>query len=212
MAIIDDGIGKDLHGKLGRQFTFYRRLGRTVVRSLPESYFPSAPGQVAQQCRIRSLNIFYKSVKSAGWSGCWKETKKPVGWSGFNFFASKNLPAFSAEGLIGDASKVCITANSGILLPCDLELCQEEEGWSLRWNDTMCYPEGEEEDRVMVVLMRGGRYFDLKVVDEAGVAYRKDGVARIEIPEAWREYVHLYCFMCSGSGMVSECKYFLLHY
>lgn len=212
MVIIDAGIGKDLHGKLGRQFTFYRRLGRTVARCLPESYSLSAPGQLAQQRRIRSLNIFYKSVKSAGWIGCWKEAKKPVGWSGFNFFVSKNLPAFSAEGLIGDASKICITVGTGILLPCDLMLCKEEGIWVLRWNGTMCYPEGEEEDRMMVVLMRGGSFFDLKVVDEAGVACRKDRVARIGIPEAWKEYVHLYCFMRSETGKVSDSRHFLLDY
>lgn len=211
MAIINSPIGKSLQGKLGKQFTVYQCLGKTVLRLLPESYQPSGNGPKAQQCRIRSLNILYKAVKASGFSDCWKKAERPPGWSGFNYFIAKNLPAFSPEGLIGDPDKVYITTGTGIFLPDEMMLCREGEyTWTLTWKNTTLYPGSRKEDRVIAVLMRGKNHFDLKVLHPEGVACRKEKHARIEIPVEWQEYTHLYCFMYSGPDKVSESKHLLL--
>ncbi|WP_251622612.1 hypothetical protein [Odoribacter lunatus] len=212
MAIIDDDVftGK-LRGKFGGCIV-YKRLGKTCIRSCPGSRKLTDAGQIAQQRRISSLNIFYKALKFAGLAKCWNDAEKPAGWSGYNLFISKNISAFAPNGFIGDAEKVCLTVGTGIYLPDELIIRQTGEGtWVLTWKNVTCYPSGDAGDRMVLALMQGRNRFAIKIFDEAGVACRHDECAEFKLPAAWQGYVHLYCFMRSESGMVSECKYFLLN-
>lgn len=83
-------------------------MGKICVRHKPDGYKPSGATQLAQQRRIASVNILYKALKAVGLAGYWKEADKPLGWSGYNLFVSRNIPAFDPDGLIGDAEKVCL--------------------------------------------------------------------------------------------------------
>lgn len=207
----EDPLWKSVRGRLGA-FTVYERLGRICVRQRPVGFKPSGEGQVAQQRRIASVNILYQAVNAAGFAAFWKQAVKPKGWCGYNLFVSKNLPAFDREGLIGDAGKIWLTPESGLQLPDEMKLSRDEDGaWVLTWKNVTYYPCGKPADRVMVALMQGSDRFDVKMLDEAGVAHREDEKARFVIPAKFENYGHLYCFMRSETGTsVSASKYFLL--
>lgn len=207
----DDPLWKSVRGRLGA-FTVYERLGRICVRQRPVGFKPSGDGQVAQQRRIASVNILYQAVNAAGFAAFWKQAVKPKGWCGYNLFVSKNLPAFDREGLIGDAGKIWLTPESGLQLPDEMKISRDEDGaWVLTWKNVTYYPCGKPTDRVMIALMQGRDRFDVKLLDEAGVAYRRDEQVRLVFPGKFENYGHLYCFMRSETGTsVSASKYFLL--
>ncbi|MCX4290621.1 MAG: hypothetical protein OSJ36_02360 [Odoribacter sp.] len=210
--IIDNNnfnIGK-IKGKAGG-CTVYKRLGKTCVRSCPDSRKLTSAGQVAQQHRIASVAILYKAVRAAGLDVCWKAADKPAGWTGYNLFVTKNLPAFAPDGFIGDAGKVRLTVGTGIYLPDEIAIRQAGENtWALSWKNTTCYPGCHAEDRVVLAFMRGGKYFAIKILNEFGIACRKDGCAEFKLPTEWLGYSNVYCFMRSKTGAVSDSKHFLL--
>ena len=94
--------------------------------------------------------------------------------------------------------KVVLVPEAGLQLPDDLRL-EPGEGdcWVLTWRNATDYPAQQDADRVMVALMRGGKYFDVRILEEAGIASRGEGRAVFRIPEGWEEYRHLYCFLAS---------------
>ncbi len=206
---INFDIGK-IKGKAGG-CTVYKRLGKTCVRSCPDSRKLTSAGQVAQQHRIASVAILYKAVRAAGLDVCWKAADKPAGWTGYNLFVTKNLPAFGPDGFIGDAGKVRLTVGTGIYLPDEIAIRQTGENtWALTWNNVTCYPDCHAEDRVILAFMRGGKYFAIKVLNESGIACRKDGYAEFELPTKWQLPTNLYCFMRSETGEISDSKHFRL--
>lgn len=204
-------LGGNVHGRLG-SCTVYKLGGKTCIRQRPDGYRPISVGQIAQQRRIASVNILYQAVNDAGLAAYWKEAKRPKGWCGYNLFVSKNLPAFDREGLIGDAAKIWLTPESGLQLPDEMKICKDGDGaWVLTWKNVTNYPCGNPTDRVMIALMQGRERFDVKLLDEAGVAYRRDEQVRLVFPGKFENYGHLYCFMRSETGTsVSASKYFLL--
>lgn len=214
MAYIDneiDPLWNSVRGKLGA-YTVYKRLGKICIRHRPEGFKPTGKGQIAQQCRIASVNTFYQAVKAAGLAAFWKDAEKPKGWSGYNLFVSKNLPAFDNVGLIGDAGKICLTEGTGLQLPDEMTISKDgEAAWVLTWKNITHYQCGKSTDRVMIALMQGKERFDVKLLDVAGIACRGDEKVRFEIPAKFKKYKHLYCFMQSETGTsVSASKYFLL--
>lgn len=214
MAIVEHynhGIINDLHGKLGG-FVIYQRLGKICVRHKPDGYKPSGATQLAQQRRLASVNILYKALNAVGLAGYWKEADKPLGWSGYNLFVSRNIPAFDPDGLIGDAEKVCLTPGTGVYLPDEMTVRKEEEGiYVLAWKNATCYPTNDDADRVVLALMQGRDRFGIKLLDKDGIACRGDGSVRFEIPVKLRSYGNLYCFMQSATGLsVSASKHFRL--
>lgn len=201
MAVLENDDLKGLCGRLGN-LVVYRRLGKICVRMRPEGFKPTGAGQVAQQHRLASVNIFYKAVKAAGLTGYWKSAERPAGWTGYNLFVSRNLAAFSADGLLGAPEKVSLTEKTGLELPDALTLEKGAEGrFRLTWRNVTGYPGCGESDRLVVALMRGGRYFDVKLPGgKEGIACRKDGEVEFFLPENRKEYKHMYCFMCSEEG------------
>ena len=198
MALITgDVLGRMFRGKIGN-YVVYERLGKLCIRSCPEGFVPMGAGQVAQRERLRSASIFYKAVRAAGLADYWKQARRPAGWTGNNAFVSANLPAFSAEGYIEGMDKVVLVPEAGLQLPDDLRL-EPGEGdcWVLTWRNATDYPAQQDADRVMVALMRGGKYFDVRILEEVGIASRGEGRAVFRIPEGWEEYRHLYCFLAS---------------
>lgn len=93
-----------------------------------------------------------------------------------------------------------------------MKICKDGDGaWVLTWKNVTNYPCGNPTDRVMIALMQGRERFDVKLLDEAGVAYRRDEQVRLVFPGKFENYGHLYCFMRSETGTsVSASKYFLL--
>lgn len=201
-----------LQGKLGG-CTVYDRMGETCVRTLPESRKLTGKEVIAQQRRIASIAILYKALKSAELAKYWNDAEKPSGWSGYNLFVSKNLPAFTPDGLIGDADKVCLTVGTGIYLPDELSIRRGGENtWTLTWKNVTSYPGNDAGDCMILALMQGKDRFAIKIFDEAGVIRRRDEYAELILPAAWQGYTHLYCFMRSETGKVSDSRHFLLDY
>ena len=199
-----------LQGKLGG-CVVYKRLGKTCVRTLPESRKPTGREMLAQQRRVASAAILYKALKFAGLAKYWNDAEKPSGWSGYNLFISKNVPAFAPNGFIGDADKVRLTVGTGIYLPDELIIRQTgEDTWGLTWKNVTCYSGGDAGDCMMLALMQGRNRFAIKILDDAGVACRRDEYVELKLPAAWQGYTHLYCFMRSETGKVSDSKHFLL--
>lgn len=211
MAILKDFLGMRIRGKIGNQFTVYQRLGTTVIRSVPEDFRPMGQGQLAQQKRIKGCNTFYKAVQAVELTHYWQQTKKPAGWSGFNLFMNRNLPAFSARGWIEAPEKIHLTVGENLKLPDDLTL-EREEGetgkWIISWEEITHYPKGDPNDRPMVAVIRGGKYFDVKFITPIGDARRKDKRVEFLIPENLYEYGHIYIYFQSEDGVsVSSSKY-----
>lgn len=211
MAIIENYLGMRIRGKIGKQFTVYQRLGKTVMRSVPEDFHPTGQGQLAQQKRIKGCNTFYKAMQAVGLTPYWQQAKKPAGWSGFNLFMSRNLPAFSAWGWIEAPEKIHLTVGENLKLPDSLTLeCEkgETDKWLISWEETTYYPKGHPNDRPVVAVMRGGKYFDVKFITSIGDARRKDKRMEFLIPKNLYEYGHIYIFFQSEDGVsVSSSKY-----
>lgn len=216
MAIIEEDFGGFLRGRIGGQFTVYKRLGKTVMRSVPEGFCPTGEGQLAQQRRIKGCNTFYKAVRDAGLSECWKEALKPPGWSGFNLFMHHNLPAFSERGWMEAPEKVKLTAGE-VLLPDKVCMTRGEETngevsdrkvWMVAWENAADYPRRDASDRAVVALMRGGKYYDVKFAEIVGNALREEKRLAFVQEENLKEYVHGYLFFRSANGKrISESMY-----
>ena len=209
MATIDDSIGKFLRGKLGKQFTVYERLGKTVVRSVPEGFRPTGEGQLAQQKRIKGCNTFYKAIKAAKLYVYWQRALKPAGWTGHHLFMHLNLPTFSGKGWIEAPEKVRMTIGTGLLLPDKVHLKRGEETkgaasdgilWEVTWENATDYPRCNANDRAVVVLMRGGKYYDVKFAKISDDAQRKTERLVFVQRKDLREYVHGYLFFQSANG------------
>lgn len=201
MAIAKHDNFQGLHGKLGN-FVVYDRLGTLCVRRRPEGFKPTGAGQVAQQRRMASANTFYKAARAAGVASYWNAAVKPAGWTGYNLFIHENIRAFSAEGLLEAPEKVRLTVKTGPELPDGLVLEQEAAGKAVvRWKNVTNYPGCAAEDRLVVAVMRGGRYFDLRYPSgRAGIAYRRDERVEIVLPAPLQAYRHVYVFMLSKDG------------
>ncbi len=201
MAIAKDSDFKGLRGKLGG-VVVYERLGTLCVRRRPDGFKPAGAGQLAQQRRMASANIFYKAAKHAGVAAYWKDAPKPAGCTGYNLFIRENIRAFSAEGLLEAPEKVKLTVKTGLELPDGPVLEREAEGKAVvRWKNVTNYPGCAADDRLVVVLMRGGRHFDLRYLHApTGIARRGDERCEIVLPAPLAAYGLVYVFMLSADG------------
>lgn len=201
MAIVKNNDFQGLRGKLGG-FVVYERLGVVCMRRRPDDFKPVGDGQVAQQRRMASADIFYRAAKAAGVAAYWKAAAKPAGWTGYNLFLHENMRVFSATGLLEAPEKVRLTVKTGLELPDGLVLERESagEGW-LRWRNATDYPACGADDRVVVAVMRGGRYFDVRFpCGRVGIACRGDGGCRLVLPAGMQEYRYVYVFLLSADG------------
>lgn len=203
MAIIKNSIGIKIHGQIGKQFTVYERLGKTVMRSVPEGFRPTGEGQLAQQKRMKGCNTFYKAVRHVGLARWWNEAEKRAGWTGHNLFMHRNLPAFSERGWIEAPEKIRLTEGNGVRLPDGVRLERtegESESWVVSWTEATRYPAVEPDDRAVVAVMRGGKYFDVKFVEIMGDTRRRDCRLEFVKPEKLKEHVYCYLYFESEGG------------
>lgn len=151
---------------------------------------------------MASANIFYKAAKHAGVAAYWKDAPKPAGCTGYNLFIRENIRAFSAEGLLEAPEKVKLTVKTGLELPDGPVLEREAEGKAVvRWKNVTNYPGCAADDRLVVVLMRGGRHFDLRYLHApTGIARRGDERCEIVLPAPLAAYGLVYVFMLSADG------------
>lgn len=71
----------------------------------------------------------------------------------------------------------------------------------LTWKNATGYPGCNGNDRMVVVLMCGGRYFDVRFPDNGeGIACREDERGAFVLPTESENYTHVYCFMRSADG------------
>lgn len=182
----------------------YRLNGKWCMRSLPERPTPMPTPMLEQQERIKAIASLYRSMVAAGLDGAWKQARKPAGWSAYNLFLQKNLPALTKQGTVGDFKKLMLTVGA-ITLPDNIRLIQEETPgkWLLEWTNETLYPHCCPDDRIKAVIMQGnGRNFTIKPVAVAE-GNRETGQASITVPEQWQGWRYLYCFMLSSEGIHS---------
>lgn len=201
MAVIDDELFKLLKGRVGN-CVVYRSRGQVCLRRCPEDFRPTGAGQVAQQKRIRSVATFYRVVRKYGLADSWRRARKCPGWTGYNLFVKRNLEAFSASGLMEAPEKVCLTAETGLGLPDGLALeCAGKGKWRVTWREERKRQADREDDRMVVAVMRCGRYFDVRFPGGAdGSACRREEGMEVVLPEKWSDYVHVFCFVRSADG------------
>lgn len=209
---IDDKTNMMNHfsGRLG-DMVFYKYRNMTCARMIPaETKAPSSPGQLAQQERMASLAIFYRSLKAAGLYTYWQRAMRGLTWNGYNLLVKMNLPAFDGEGRICDFSKLFLTWGI-VALPDGMTLQQEgETTWRLTWQNTPCQAHAAADDQLMLFLMKDSETFDVMPL-ETNPYCRGDRQAIFRIPDELREFPHLYVIFRTRTGeKCSRCGYFYL--
>lgn len=209
MATLNHFALTGLSGKIG-ELVFFRRRGRTCVRSVGEMKLPRSAGQLAQQARVRAVAIFWRSLQRTGVSRYWQQAAKMQQLSGYNLFMKVNVAAFTGEGRIGDFSKLSLTVGA-LQLPDCMQLSAGGEGrWILEWQNVTRYPGCQETDRLYVFLLKREDNFDFYRL-ETGVVYRRDCRAVFRLSPEYQDYTHLFCYFCSATGEeVSKSRYFLI--
>lgn len=210
MAVIDHFALAGLSGKIG-ELVFFRRRGRTCVRSAGEVKFPHSAAQLAQQARVRTVAIFWRSLQRTGVTRYWQQAAKVQQLSGYNLCMKVNVAAFTGEGRIGDFSKLSLTVGTLQLPDCMQLSAGEGETWWLEWQNVTKYPGYQETDRLCLLLLKRNDNFDFYRLETNGVL-RRDCRTMIRLPPEYRDYTHLYCYFCSATGEeVSESRYFLIN-
>ena len=184
MALIEDSCLRGCKGKVGG-LVVYRLGDRTVVRTVGERESGEfSAGQRAQQERIASVAILYKSMKAVGLH---------------NEFVRRNVSAFSGDGRIADFGKLQLTAGR-LLLPDKLEVCRSgKDEVEIRWSNERLYPGMREDDRIMAAMMKRKDVFTIKILN-AEENSRERGRVRIRLPPELECFPHLFVYACSATG------------
>ncbi len=205
----------DFHGRMG-DFVVYELNGKLCMRRVVEEPV-MCKGLVEQQQRMKSAAILYRAMKGAGLLEGWRLAEKPAGWSAYNLFLQRNLMALTENGMVADFKNLAVTegrvwcpevgiSDEGLGIS-DEGLMMNEEGvveyvvgWRNEW-EGVAHCRGD--DRLGAVLMRGeAKWFEMKRLEVAG-GLREEGRAVVRVPEEWRGWRYLYCFMVSMDGEFS---------
>lgn len=202
---------KEFQGKMDG-FIIYKCRGRTCVRRKPaKEDIAFSPKMREQQERVASIAALHQAMKAVGLDKVWTKAAKRMGLNGYNLLVRKNSPAFSGEGEICDFQKLLLTTGR-LQLPNRMKLQKDEEEEGrvvITWrNDEDSYPLFNDDDRLMVALMRRSSSFPIKLL-EIGEFERKHCRAVIRLPTELKRFHHLYCYFRSANGEESsKSKYF----
>ena len=103
----------EFRGRVG-DAVVYPLNGKMCMRRLPTRREPLCREMVEQQQRVKSVARLYRAMKCAGLSGAWELAEKPAGWSAYNLFVQRNLPALTGDGGIGDFRSLVVTEGGTI--------------------------------------------------------------------------------------------------
>ena len=103
----------EFRGRMG-DAVVYPLNGKMCMRRLPTRREPLCREMVEQQQRVKSVARLYRAMKCAGLSGAWELAEKPAGWSAYNLFLQRNLPALAGDGGIGDFRSLVVTEGGTI--------------------------------------------------------------------------------------------------
>ena len=103
----------EFRGRMG-DAVVYPLNGKMCMRRLPTRREPLCREMVEQQQRVKSVARLYRAMKCAGLSGAWELAEKPAGWSAYNLFLQRNLPALTGDGGIGDFRSLVVTEGGTI--------------------------------------------------------------------------------------------------
>ena len=214
MAVVKSIL--NFNGRVG-DFVVYELNGKLCMRHLPEKQVPQCEEVVEQQQRMKSAAILYRAMKGAGLLEGWKRAVRRKGWSAYNLFLQRNLPVLTGSGMVADFKNLAVTegrvwcpevgiSDEGLGIN-DEGLMMNEEGvveYVVGWEDAgegVAHCRGD--DRLGAVLMRGeAKWFEMKRLEVAG-GLREEGRAVVRVPEEWRGWRYLYCFMVSMDGEFS---------
>ena len=197
----------EFRGRVG-DAVVYPLNGKMCMRRLPTRREPLCREMVEQQQRVKSVARLYRAMKCAGLSGAWELAEKPAGWSAYNLFVQRNLPALTGDGGIGDFRSLVVT-EGGTINDERLEINDKGlgindgrlvVGWS--WEGGYAHCRGD--DQLGAVLMEGTeRSFEMRALEVEG-GLRKEGKAVVRVPEELRGWRYLYCYMKSVAGEYSR--------
>ena len=103
----------EFRGRVG-DAVVYPLNGKMCMRRLPTRREPLCREMVEQQQRVKSVARLYRAMQCAGLSGAWEQAAKPAGWSAYNLFLQRNLPALTGDGGIGDFRILVVTEGGTI--------------------------------------------------------------------------------------------------
>lgn len=211
MATIKTNVLGTISGKLDGRI-YYVRNGKQYVRQVSQRPATSStPAQVVQRERIASIAVLYHALKDAGLYAFWQEAAHRLPQTGYNLFVAQNYKIFDCGGLIPDFTKIMLTPER-LMLPDNLSLIAGKGGeWILQWENICRVKKTQSDDRLIVVLMKDEKTYNVKIVD-IGMVYREDCRAVVRIPEKLQEYAHLFClFYSQVEGKSSASKYFFIN-
>ena len=211
MAISKSLLLKKVSGRI-EDLIVYERNGQTCLRRAPEKgTVKLTPGMKEQQERWAGVAAFYQAVKAAGLERSWRRAAEGTRLSGYNLFVRRHQMAFTKEGRAGDLGRLAVTVGS-VGLPDGLRVsAREGRTVTVEWQAGERYPDGVEDDRLVVVLAEQGEGWRVEVA-ETGVWKRKEGRAVVRLPPEWADAEGMFCFFQRESGEVSESVYLSIHF
>lgn len=197
----------EFRGRMG-DAVVYPLNGKMCMRRLPTRREPLCREMVEQQQRVKSVARLYRAMKCAGLSGAWELAEKPAGWSAYNLFLQRNLPALAGDGGIGDFRSLVVTEGGTIndegLTINDKGLGINDERLVVGWSWEGGYAHCRGDDQLGAVLMKGEeKHFEMRALEVEG-GLRKEGKAVVRVPEELRGWRYLYCYMKSVAGEYSR--------
>ena len=171
------------------------------------------------------LEGWKRAVRRKGWSAynlflqrnLMALTENGMVADAYNLFLQRNLMALTENGMVADFKSLAVTEGR-VWCPevgiGDEGLGINDEGLRMNGEGVVEYVVGWEDagegvahcrgdDRLGAVLMRGeAKWFEMKRLEVAG-GLREEGRAVVRVPEEWRGWRYLYCFMVSMDGEFS---------
>lgn len=187
-----------IKGRIGNTI-FSVRNGKYYARAVPASVSnPNTEKQQAVRDRFRVAVRFYQRLKETPLDEVWRRSGKNAKLTGFALFMRENLKMFDHRGKIVDYDGLRLATGNrdGVY---DLSASVDDGNRvTLRWAGADDSAYLDQDDRLMVVLLRGDRAFSPEVVEEVQVT-RGEGMAVFPLYRVKDVPVHVYCFFVSPS-------------
>ena len=193
MASLKDSLLDGISGKLDK-YIIYRVGNDTFIRRRPKKVSnPKSEKQQMQRAKLPGAQTMYKALDGSLLKEiCNLAARYNEKRSGYHWFLGKNMNLFGANNYI-DYSRLEFSDGSQ-QLPFGITTKQTRPNVAeLYWTDNSSSITAQSTDRLMVAVIFDNEPYTPVLLEDTNTL-RKDGYARVSLPEGEWQTAHLYCF------------------